>query len=52
MRSVIEYLARAAQFDELARSTSEETLKNATPISPIVTGFSRGSGNGSLQPAP
>jgi hypothetical protein len=27
MRSVIEYLARAAQFDELARSTNEETLK-------------------------
>ena len=27
MRNVIEYLARAAQFDELARSTSEETLK-------------------------
>ena len=27
MRSVIEYLARAALFDELARSTNEETLK-------------------------
>jgi hypothetical protein len=27
MRSVGEYLRRAAEFDELARSTSEETLK-------------------------
>jgi hypothetical protein len=27
MRSVAEYLARAAEFDELARSASEQTLK-------------------------
>jgi hypothetical protein len=27
MRSVAEYLRRAAEFDELARSTSEDTLR-------------------------
>lgn len=27
MRSVAEYLARAAEFDELARSASEQTLQ-------------------------
>ena len=27
MRSVAEYLARAAEFDELARAASEPTLK-------------------------
>jgi hypothetical protein len=27
MRSVAEYLEKAAEFDELARSTSEPTLK-------------------------
>ena len=27
MRSVTEYLARAAEFDELARSTGEPSLK-------------------------
>ncbi len=27
MRSVAEYLKRAAEFDELARSTSEDTLR-------------------------
>lgn len=27
MRSVVEYMARAAEFDELARSSSEPALK-------------------------
>jgi hypothetical protein len=27
MRTVVEYLARAAEFDELARSASEEALQ-------------------------